>query len=261
MDLRLKDRTVIVTGASSGVGLATARRLLGEGAYVAGCARDLTRLEKAFAELGASSEQYHLAACDVTDAAVVDGFVAGVVDRFGGVDGLVCNAGRSLMAHLFDTDDSQIREELELKVFGSLNLVRAARSALAASDAGAVVNINAILSRQPEAKLAVTSAARAALLNLTRSMAEELAADGTRANSVLLGLIDTGQWRRRFEAADTDLDYGGWSAEIAADRGIALGRFGTPDEVAFHVVTLLSPLSGYTTGTSVDVGGGVSRYL
>jgi len=261
VDLKLGDRTVIVSGASSGVGLATARMLLAEGANVAGCARDLPGLQAAFAALGADSERVFLQAADVTDRGEVESFVDAVVGRFGDVDGLVCNAGRSLMAHLADTTDEQIREELELKVFGSWNLVRAARTALARSDSGAVVNVNAILSRQPESRLAVTSAARAALLNLTRSMAEELAAEGTRVNSVLLGLVDTGQWRRRFEAAGTNLDFEAWSAQIAAERGICLGRFGTPEEVAFAIVTLLSPLSGYTTGSSIDVGGGVGRYL
>lgn len=261
MDLKLAGRTVIVTGASSGVGLATARSLLAEGAQVAACARDLDRLKAAFAALDVPADRFQLTACDVTDRGAVEDFVDSVVGHFGGVDGLVCNAGRSLMAHLFDTEDEQIRRELDLKIFGALNLVRAARKPLAASDGGAVVNTNAILSRQPESKLAATSAARAALLNLTHSMAEELAPDGTRVNSVLLGLVDTGQWRRRYDASETTLDYETWSAQIAADRGIALGRFGTAEEVAFHIVTLLSPLSGYTTGTSVDVGGGVSRYL
>lgn len=262
MDLQLADRTVVVTGASSGVGLAATRMLVAEGARVAACARDLDRLRAAIDTVdGVDPDRIHLGTCDVTNRLEVELFVDGVTGRFGGIDGLVCNAGRSLMAPLADTTDEQIREEFDLKIFGSWNLVRAARKALAAADGGSVVNVNAILSRQPEPRLAVTSAARAALLNLTHSMAEELAAEGTRVNSVLLGLVDTGQWRRRFEASGTDLDYDAWSAEIAADRGIVLGRFGTAEEVAFHIVTLLSPLSGYTTGTSIDVGGGVGRYI
>ncbi|MGW0183332.1 SDR family oxidoreductase, partial [Nocardia sp. NPDC003345] len=242
-------------------GLASTRMLLAEGARIAACARDLDRLRTAIDSLGADPARVHLAACDVTDRGDAESFVDAAAAHFGGIDGLVCNAGRSLMATLPGTADEQIRAEFDLKIFGSWNLVRAARNALAASGAGAVVNVNAILSRQPEPRLAVTSAARAALLNLTHSMAEELAADGTRVNSVLLGLVDTGQWRRRFESSGTALSYEAWSAEIAADRGIALGRFGTADEVAFPIVTLLSPRSGYITGASVDVGGGVGRYI
>jgi len=262
MDLQLKDRTVVVTGASSGVGLATARYLLGEGAQVAACARDVGRLSAAFDEFSwADKDSIYLASCDVTDQDATNRFIAGALDRFGAVDGLVCNAGRSLMATLQDTTDQQLRDEFSLKIFGVLNMVRSARSALNASPYGSVVNVNAILSRQPELRLAATSAARAALLNLTHSLAEDLATEGTRVNSVLLGLVDTGQWRRRFEEAGSELDYEAWSAEIAANRGIKLGRFGTAEEVAFHIVSLLSPLSGYTTGATIDVGGGVGRYV
>lgn len=259
MDLKLAGRTVVVTGASSGVGLATARMLLEEGAFVAACARDLARLRTAYADI--DPDRILLASCDVTDRPAVEAFLDEVVARFGGIDGLVCNAGRSVMAGLGDTTDEAIREEFELKIFGAWNFVRAARKALAASDAGAVVNVNAILSRQPEARLAITSSARAALLNLTRTMAVELAEEGTRVNSVLLGLVDTGQWRRRYEASGTPASYDEWAAEIAADRGIVLGRFGTAEEVAFPILMLLSPRSGYTTGSSIDVGGGVARYI
>ena len=258
MDLGLTGRTVLVTGASSGVGLATTRMLLAEGANVAACARDADRLKTA---LDGGPGNLHLGACDVLDEAGVQQFVEQSAEVFGGIDGVVNNAGRSLLARLSETEDRQWREELELKIFSVLHVVRAAQPWLCESDAASVININAILARQPEERLAATSASRAALLNLTKTLSGELAADGIRVNSVCLGLIDTGQWRRRYEQSGSALDFAAWSAELAADRGIPLGRLGTADEVAFPVVALLSPRASYLTGTAIDVGGGIARYL
>jgi len=264
MDLGLRDRVVVVTGASSGVGLATARMLLAEGAHVAACARDTERLRRVLAEAQQGVDgagRVLTVGGDVTDAASMQTLVDSAVAELGGVDAVVCNAGRSLMATIDDTTDDQVRDEMELKLFGVLNVVRAAQPHLAKSDVGSMVAVNAILARQPEPRLAITSAARAALLNLTRTLSHSLGADGIRINSVLLGLIDTGQWTRRFEDAETELSYEEWTGELAADRGVVLGRLGTADEVAWPIVSLLSPLSGYTTGACIDVGGGVSRYV
>lgn len=258
MDLGLTGRTVLVTGASSGVGLATAKTLLAEGANVVACARDADRLKTALDGLPGN---LHLGTCDVLDERGVQQFVEQAAEVFGGVDGVVNNAGRSLMARLAETDDRQWREELELKIFSVLHVVRAAQPWLRESDAASVVNINAILARQPEGRLAATSAARAALLNLTKTLSGDLAAEGIRVNSVCLGLIDTGQWRHRYEQSGSALDFAAWSAELAADRGIPLGRLGTADEVAFPILALLSPRASYLTGTAIDVGGGIARYL
>lgn len=262
MDLGFGGRSVVVTGASSGVGLATAAMLLAEGANVAACARDEQRLRAALAAVPrASKARLHLQSCDVLDESAVHEFVDQAADTFGGIDAVVNNAGRSLMARLAETEDRQWRDELDLKVFSVLHVVRAALPWLRRSTAASVVNVNAILARQPEIRLAATSAARAALLNLTKTLAGELAAESIRVNSVCLGLIDTGQWRRRYEQSGTELDWAGWTAELADERGIPLGRLGTADEVAYAVAALLSPRASYITGSALDVGGGIARYL
>ncbi|MFE7170023.1 SDR family oxidoreductase [Streptomyces sp. NPDC057616] len=260
MDLGLADRTVLVTGGSSGVGLATVRALLDEGANVATCGRDADRLARAAAHLGAGSDRLFRGVCDVRDADAVRDFVGRAAAHFGGrLDALVNNAGQSRMKPLDETTAEDWRDELELKFAGVLNPLAAARPYLRASDAAAIVNVNAVLAKQPETRLITTSAARAGILNLSKSLATELAGDGIRVNSVCLGLIDTGQWTRRHAAAGSGLPYEEWQAELAADRGVALGRLGRAEEVAYAIVTLLSPRASYITGTSIDVCGGVGR--
>ncbi|MFE7323859.1 SDR family oxidoreductase [Streptomyces sp. NPDC057565] len=261
MDLGLADRTIVVTGGSSGVGLATVRALLDEGARVATCGRDADRLAKVAARLGAGRDRLLTGVCDVRDADAVHGFVRRTAEEFGGIDGLVNNAGQSRMKGLDDSTAEDWRDELELKFAGVLNPLQAVRPYLAASGAASIVNINAVLAKQPETRLITTSAARAGILNLSKSLSAELAGDGIRVNSVCLGLIDTGQWTRRHAAADSGMTYEDWQAELAADRGIALGRLGRAEEVAYAVVALLSPLASYITGTSIDVCGGVGRSI
>jgi NAD(P)-dependent dehydrogenase (short-subunit alcohol dehydrogenase family) len=269
MDLELTDRVIVVTGGSSGVGLALVNDLLSCGARVATCARDLDRLDAATSALdGHDPDRLLTMACDVRLAGQVDRFIAATHERFGAVDGLVNNAGQSLMRGFADTAFDEWMSEFELKFAGVIHPVTAARNYLAASDAGVVVNVNAVLARQPEPRLAATSAARAGLLNLTRTLASDLGPEGIRVNSVLLGLIDTGQWRRRFDQRgddqrgdDVEQSWEEWSAAIAADRGITLGRLGTAREVSYVITMLLSPRASYVTGTSIDVAGGVGRYV
>ena len=109
--------------------------------------------------------------------------------------------------------------------------------------------------------MVATSAARAGLLNLVRSMATEFAPQGVRVNGILIGLVESGQWRRRFEARDDkELDWTAWSGQLAAKKEIPLGRLGLPSEAARAILFLASPAASYTTGSHIDISGGLSRH-
>jgi NAD(P)-dependent dehydrogenase (short-subunit alcohol dehydrogenase family) len=262
VDLELDGRVVLVTGGTSGIGLATVDALLAEGAMVATCGRDGPRLAASL-ESRSSAELHRLLAqtCDVRRPDQVEALVAATIERFGRLDGLVNNAGQSRMKPYRDTVWEDWVDELDLKFAGVLHPLGAALPHLKDSPTASVVNINAVLARQPETRLITTSAARAGVLNLSKSLAQDLAADGIRVNSVCLGLIDTGQWRRRYEQADTSQTWEAWSGALADDRGIVLGRLGTAAEAAAAILFLLSARASYITGTTIEVSGGVSRYV
>jgi NAD(P)-dependent dehydrogenase (short-subunit alcohol dehydrogenase family) len=125
----------------------------------------------------------------------------------------------------------------------------------------AIVCANSLLARQPEPHMVATSAARAGLLNLVRSMATEFAPQGVRVNGILIGLVESGQWRRRFDAReDKSIDWPAWSNQLAQGKHIPLGRLGLPIEAARAILFLASPLASYTTGAHIDISGGHSRH-
>ena len=130
------------------------------------------------------------------------------------------------------------------------------------SDAAAIVGVNSLLALQPEPHMVCTSAARAGVQNLLKSLATELA-PAIRVNSVLLGLVDSGQWQRRWQAAhaETGIARDAWFASLAAKKGIPAGRLGQPEEPARAILFLGSPAASYVTGAQLEVSGGVSRFL
>jgi NAD(P)-dependent dehydrogenase (short-subunit alcohol dehydrogenase family) len=262
MDLGYKDQIAVVTGGTSGIGLEAARLLLAEGARVAICGRDAERLDAAVRALGAGPGRLLGMTCDVRDEAMVRRF-ADAVSTFGNgrIDLLVNNAGQGRVSTFADTPDDAWRDELDLKIFSQVRPVRAMLPLLRASGAPAVVVVNSLLALQPELHMVATSAARAAVQSLTKSLAGELAPQ-IRVNAILLGLVDSGQWQRRFEArADRTVSRDDWFAALAKAKGIPLGRLGRSDEPAKAILFLGSRTASYITGASLDVSGGLSRHI
>ena len=262
MDLALAGRTIVVTGGTSGIGRAVVETALAEGAHVAFCGRDLGRAEAVAAACAAGHEgRVRGFACDVTKGDDVAAFAAAVADWRGSVDALVNNAGQARVSTFAETSDEAWRAELDLKFFSQIYPVRAFRPLLDKSDAAAIVAVNSLLAYQPEPHMVCTSAARAGVQNLVKSLSVELAPK-IRVNAVLLGLIDSGQWSRRFEErSDRSLSREAWVAQIAAKKGIPLGRLGESAEVARAVVFLASPAASYVTGAQLEISGGVSRFM
>jgi NAD(P)-dependent dehydrogenase (short-subunit alcohol dehydrogenase family) len=262
VDLGLTGRAYFVTGGSRGIGRAVVALLLDEGASVATCARGAAGLDELAAALHPSHRERLIThPADVCDPGAVRAAVATAERRLGRLDGLVVNAGAGSTGGVLETPYERWVDQYEVKVGAALHTVAAAVDLLKGSDSARIVIVNGITARAPEPAMAAVSAARAALLNLSRSLAVELAPDSILVNAVNVGVISTDRQRARHAASTPDVPYEEWCAAEARRRGILLGRLGEPEEVAPVIALLLSPAASYLTGTSIDVAGGGGGYL
>jgi 3-oxoacyl-[acyl-carrier protein] reductase len=252
MDLGLSGRSVVVTGASRGIGRAIAAAFLAEGARVVIGARGPETLEATAAALRTThpTAEVEAVAGDVTTEAGADALLARAISAFGGIDVLVNNAGATVRGGSATEDFAR---SFDLNVIAPLRLMELAKPHLRTSGQGAVVNISSIYGRESGGPPQY-NASKSAQIAMTKSLALEWIKEGIRVNNVAPGSVafEGGSWGRRLQE-----DPDGMAAFIA--QSIPGGRFGTVEEVARAVVFLASPAASWIVGATLNVDGGQSR--
>jgi 3-oxoacyl-[acyl-carrier protein] reductase len=261
--LGLTGRLAVVTGGSKGLGKAIAAELLAEGASVAICARHENELADTAAELSeamGAGQQLLALPCDVTDAAQVTDFVAATAAALGGLDILVNNAGGARPGRFATLTDEDWHDDIEVKLFSQIRCIRAALPHLRASAAPRVVNINALYARYPDPAFLASSVNRASCLSLSKALSIELGGEGILVNSVNIGFVETPQWQNIHRKRAPEMPAAEFFGQLAKEE-VPLGRFGRPEEVAGLVAFLASDRASYIAGASIDVGGGMGKFL
>lgn len=260
MDLHLDGRKAIVTGGSKGLGRAIAGELAREGADVAICSRDQEEVSQAGKELEAHGRVVFARAADVTDPDQVKQFVADSASALGGIDILVNNAGRAHPGTFATLTDEDWKEDLDVKLFSMIRCSREVLPHMKDRGGGRIININAVQGKSPDPRFFATTTDRAACLAFTKALSIELAPEGVLVNSVNIGFVVTPQWANIHQHRAPELSEDEFFTRMAEDD-VPLGRFGNPDEVSGMVAFLASDRASYITGASIDIAGGMGRYI
>ena len=257
MDLQLTGKIALVTGSSRGLGLASARALLDEGCRVAICARGSERLEEAAATLrqAGAPEDVLAVQADLSAEAGVETTVRRTVDAFGGLDILVNNVGRAGGGGITEASDAEWQAALDETLFPAIRASRLAVPHLRRRGGGVILMIASIWGRESGGRMTY-NAVKAAEISLAKAMAQQLAADNIRVNSVAPGSISFpgGSWHRR-QREDPE----GMAAFVR--QQLPFGRFGRAEEVGAVVAFLASPRASWVSGATVTVDGCQSRSL
>ena len=264
MDLGLSGRACIVTGATRGIGLATARALCAEGARVLLIGRDPDGASEAAQEAARAGGEAAPLALDVTDADAGEAAVDACRQRFGAIDVLVNNAGTSRHVPLGELTDDDWRDQFELHVMASMRMMRAAAPAMAERGWGRVVNVCSSSGKRPSSSNAAYSVSKAAQLSLSRAFADAYAAKGVLVNAVAPGPVESPLWMGEGGLADQAARLQGVSREEALEAAAAklpIGRFGREEEIAAVIVFLCSERASDVVGAAWSVDGGTVQTI
>lgn len=257
MQLDLTGKVAVVTGASEGIGKATAYALAKEGAKVAICARRPEPLEAAAQEIRkATGAEVLNIPTDVSDAGQLEAFINRTTAAWGGVDILVNNAGSSNANPFEKVTDEVWQQDLDLKLLAAIRTARLVVPSMRARGGGRIINVTMIGGKQPGAASVPTSVSRAAGIALTKALSKELARDNILVNTVCVSTIKSGQISRAAQRRYPNLSVEDAYAEMG--KAIPLGRIGEAEEVANVIAFLASARASFVTGTAINVDGGAS---
>jgi 3-oxoacyl-[acyl-carrier protein] reductase len=260
MDLQLKGKVALVTGASRGLGYAAALTLAREGCRVAVNSRSEQNAKAAAKKITAETGTQTVGlAGDVSDPSVPESLIAQTVEAFGGLDLLVTNAGGPPSGAFEAHNEAAWQTAVDLSLMSHVRLIRAALPYLRQSDAPSVLTVTSVSVKQPIVNLVLSNSIRAATVGLTKSLALELGQEGIRFNSILPGWTETERVGdlMAFRAKNNNTTVEEEILKQAAES--PLGRMGRPEEFANAAVFLLSPAASYITGVMLTVDGGMYK--
>ncbi len=260
MDLGLKDRVYMVSASSQGLGYGIARALAGDGAKVSLCSRDADKIAAAAAKIsGETGAQTLAVACDVRDPASIQGWVDQTVSVFGGIDGLLVNAGGPPAGSFKQLTDEQWQAAFELTLMSSVRMIRAALPHMSAG--GAILTITSSSVKEPIERLGLSTVMRSGVAALVKTLADELAPDGIRVNNLIPGRIDTERVAQLDQGTAGRLGISVEEVRKQSLSKIPLKRLGTIEEFGAAGAFLLSPAASYISGDSLRVDGGAIRSI